>query len=299
MKINFVKTSYVLLASVVIGSFSACSPDETGGNGNGLADPNADATFTVTPENGSANRMVLKANGVNVTGHRWEIGDGSPEFSGADQEFIFLPDADTYTITHKAIGRGGLVTTSTKTITIATSDLAAGNLIKGGKLKNADDIAQWTVLNISASGASVTLTPGTDGGSGKATFVGSGYQQKGIYQKVTLEADKEYKLDMVVSSTAGINETWFEIYLLNAQPVDGNDYGGDKILRLNSWDCGSNVPFSGLLSDLNCDTATGTATKKGIVKVDTAGDYYLLIKSGGNQNSVISATNFSLRGSAN
>ncbi|OYU79552.1 MAG: hypothetical protein CFE23_13690, partial [Flavobacterium sp. BFFFF1] len=278
MKINLIKASYLLLASLTVGSFISCSPDEVSGNGNGLSDPNADAAFSVAPVEGSANRFVLTANGVNVASHRWELGDGSPEYLGSDQESIFLPDADTYTITHKAAGRGGLINTSTQTVTVATSDLAAGNLIKGGKLKSAADVAQWTILNISSSDASVTLTPGTNGALGNATFVATGYQQKGIYQKVTLQANKEYNVDMTVTSAAGATYTWFEVYLLTSQPVDGNDYGGDKILRLNSWDCWDNVPtpFNGLLSALNCENDSGTATLKGNLKVKTAGDSYLL-----------------------
>ncbi|AWI25571.1 hypothetical protein HYN49_06495 [Flavobacterium pallidum] len=283
---------------MAIGSFSGCSPDETG-SGNSLVETTPDASFTIT--NPSANHYSFQAADLQAISHKWNFDDGVPPSIGSDREDVFFPDADTYIITHTAGGIGGKTASISQQIVVTTPDPVSGNLLLGGKFKTQADIDKWTIVNISAADASVTLTPGTNGSFGSATFIGDNYQQKGIYQKVTLQGGKEYNVDMVVKSDAGISYTWFEIYILNEQPMDNHDYGGDKILRLSSWDCGNNVPspFNGTLSSLNCENDSGTATKKGIVKVETTGDYYFLIKSGGDTNSVISATNISLRGKAN
>ena len=291
MKKYFIKYSALCFAILALASLNACQP-ETFGDGNGLSDPNADATFTVTPVEGSANKFMIKANATNLTANRWDFGDGGPEFAGSDAEELFLPDADTYTITHKAIGRGGIVTVSTQQIVIPTSDPIAGNLVKGGKLRTADEFAQWTVLNISANDASLTFTPSTPTLQGHVTFTATNYQQKAIYQAIDVVANRKYKIDMRVFGAAAFN-TWFEVYASKTAPVQGQDYAADgKRIGLSTWDGCATSAFDNKLSVIKC---VGSGN---VVQFAESGTIYLLIKCGGENVGIpgISATNIEFRG---
>lgn len=282
MKINFLKTSYLLLASLVLGSFSACSPDEADGNGNGLGDPNVDAAFTVTAIDGQPNKFMLQATGANVIGNKWSTGGAAS--NGSDTKEIFLPDAGTYTVTHTAIGRGGLTNTATQTVTVATPDPIAGNLILGGKFQNADDYSKWTVLNISSSGAAWTFH------DGYASISANGYNQQGIYQAVSVVGGKPYKIDMRAFSTTGVGNTWFEVYASKTAPTQNNDYSADGIrMQLNTWaGCGGS-PFDGQLSSIGCGGSGGTVT------FADSGIAYIVIKCGGENATGISITDVEMR----
>ncbi|HLT72977.1 MAG TPA: hypothetical protein VKZ75_10010 [Cyclobacteriaceae bacterium] len=248
---------------------TGCFPEDVG-IGNGLSDASMDAAFTIVPDDESPNRFVLKATNTEYIMSKWELGDGSPAFIGNMEQHIFLPDAGTYTITHHAVGKGGTAVSASQDLTVETSDPNSGNLVLGGKLDTEEDIAQWTVLTISSSGASWSFEDGV------ATITASGYNQQGIYQAINVIKDKTYTIDMVCSSTSGLTDTWFEVFASPVAPVQGNDYseGGAK-RSINTWaGCGID-PFAGKISIIGCgdNTGTFTATADGVM--------YIVIKSGG------------------
>ena len=283
-KIFDIKFFYFILVLGTTGIMTSCQPDEIG-SGNGLADPEVNANFSVTPVEGEPNRFTLQATTENVISSMWNLGDGF--YKGQMTEDLFLPDAGTYTIYHTAIGRGGETNTVSQEVVVSQSDPVAGNLVQGGKFENDEDKNQWTVLNISASGTIWSFNDGS------ATITGGGYNQQGIYQAIEVQANKEYTIDMKVWGTGAVN-TWFEVYASVTAPVQGSDYSADgRRMGLSTWDGCANGPFEGKLSIVGC---VGSGNK---VTFEQSGTIYLLIKSGGESlgSTGISITNVEMRGS--
>lgn len=256
---------------VTVGVFTACQPDEfEDGDGNGLSDGGVSASFTVTPVAGRNNTYVLKANQEDLIGVQWDKGDGVgfPKGLGKAIDTVFYPDAGTYTIVLKALGRGGVAATSEQALTVETSDPAAGNLVVGGKM-NAGDDTNWNFVTYNAS-ATFTMIDGkliASGGSGGHV---------GVYQTIQVEGGKKYKVDMTVSGS-GATDTWFEVYVGTAAPVNGQDYkdGGTR-LGLNTWAGCGKTAFNGKLSALSCSGTGG-----GVVTFEQSGTVYLFIRTGG------------------
>lgn len=291
MNLN-IKSKWVakFLSLVIITVTISCQPDEFG-NGNGLTATDMDAGFTVTTVSGANNTYLLEANNSYITSS-WDIDNGAGFFAGGNSEEVFYPDAGTYTVQHKVTGIGGSAEAVSQTIDVETSDPLFGNIVRGGKFDTVDDIAEWTVLNISASGTEWTFA------DGKATVQGGGWNQKAIYQAIEVIEGQTYKIDMIASSTSGIINTWFEVFASPTQPVDGNDYSAGGILAsINFWaGCGAS-PFSGLLTEVGCgDTVYPGEPGKFIA--EASGTIYLVIKCGGeNLQDGISIDNVEMRAS--
>ncbi|MEO7988830.1 MAG: hypothetical protein ABI663_04765 [Chryseolinea sp.] len=274
-------------AMMIIILVTSCFPEEA--DNNGLTEESLDATFTITPIEGSSNRFILKANTTDYIMSKWELGDGSPAFMGNEVEEIFLPDKGDYTVIHTAVGKGGFQESESLPLNIPVPDPVSGNIVRGGKLDTQEDIDEWTILNISASGASWSFN------GGKATVTGGGWNQQGFYQEINVIEGKKYKIDMVGSSTTGVSNTWFEVYCSTTAPVQNNDYGGDILRNINTWDgCGTSA-FSGKISSIGCnkDKNAGTFT------ASATGIMYLVIKCGGeNLSGGISVDNIEVRGTS-
>lgn len=273
----------VAAAALTVG----CQPDEVT-SGNALYNEDIDASFTVTQIDGSANRLRFTAS-PETTHNIWNLGLGNPEAVGPVSFDMFYPDAGTYTVTHKAIGSGGVMNTTTQTIQVATPDPIAGNLILNGKF--VDGNANWSVANISASGAEWTFTSGA---SGAATIVASGWNQKALYQAVQVEGGKEYNIDMKVSGQ-GAQDTWFEVYVSTVRPVDGQEYNaaagsGPVRFALNTWAGCATAPFSGVISQVGCGDHTGNP-----ITFPASGTVYFVIKCGGANTGAISVDNIEFR----
>jgi hypothetical protein len=281
MKTIKLNTNKILLFILSFSFLTACQPDETGA-GNGLSDPNVDAAFNILPVDGAPNRFILKGSTTNVVANKWDIGNGL--FNGSDTEEIFLPDAGAYTITHTAVGRGGIRNTVSQEFIVATSDPVSGNLVVDGKFTNGQGV--WQVLNIGSPGTAWTFA------QGDATISGSGWNQQGIFQAIQVEANKQYQIDMKVTGGGAVN-TWFEVYLSPEAPVQGNDYSADgRRMGLSTWDGCGNTDFNGLLSDIMC---VGSGN---VVEFNQSGTVYLVIKGGGESlgPNGIKITNVELRG---
>jgi hypothetical protein len=153
MKLNLIKAYSLMFGVLALGLYAGCKPDSVG-EGNGLTAKNA-ASFTVTPVAGSPNRFVLKADETGVLGVKWDLGDGGGANAGPALDTVFIPDAGVYNITLTTIGIGGATKTTTKPLTVATSDPKSGNLVLGGKMGPGDD-AHWTHF-IVGSGAEMVI----------------------------------------------------------------------------------------------------------------------------------------------
>ena len=283
MRFNIVKSEYrsILFGVLCTVLLLGCQPEDSFGN-NGLTDTSMDASFSIIPVEGEPNRFVLQAQAEDYILSKWDIGEG--QYEGKAKEEIFLPDAGTYTITHIAVGGGGGTSSSSQELVVDLSDPNAGNLVVGGKFETAEDIAQWTILNISASGASWTFE------SGGATINATGSNQQGIFQALEVQGGKSYALDMNVRGD-GATDTWFEVFLSTQAPVQFSDYSADGTkIGLNTWNGCGNAPFSGKLSQLSC------AGSGNVVSFDTDATVYLVIKCGGGNVGGITVDNVELRG---
>lgn len=281
MNIKIKVSQYFLIAFGFLGlvSLIACQPEDSFEN-NGLTDYDVNAAFTITPIDGAVNRYLLVGETQNVIKNLWNTGDGA--FVGSNEQEIYLPDAGTYTISHTAIGRGGAANTISQELTVDQSDPDGGNLILGGKFETTEDHNQWTILNISASGAQWTFNQGS------ATISASGWNQQGIFQTVEVEANQDYSIDMKAWGE-GSTDTWFEVYVSTVAPVQGNDYSGDIRMGLNTWNGCGNSPFNGKLSLIGC------AGSGNIINFAQAGTVYYIIKCGGSNVGEISITDVEMR----
>ncbi len=281
-------TKYInkgLLLSSAILFLSSCSPDTVDGEGNGLSQDPVDGSFKV--EKTAENRYRLTTNANNYITTKWNVDDEGFTI-GKNIQDIFLPDKGTFVIRHQAIGKGGVVAgTGTQTITVPTDDPVAGNIIQGGRFDSPEDVAKWSIHKISASGAQWVIGNGT----GVATIVANGGSQQAIYQAVNVVAGQKYSIDLVASSNTALEDTWFEVYMLNSIPPDGQDVSGTVYRNINTWDGCGKSSFAGRVSSIGCN-----GDKNGGVYTATAtGTVYLVIKCGGKKINALSIDKVELR----
>jgi hypothetical protein len=260
---------YLMLAIITLSSLVGCQPEDVD---NGLSDANVDPSFTITPVQGEPNKFTFTTLTKDAVGSKWDLDDEAGMNFGPFIQTLFFPDAGSYTIQHEVIGRGGIVKSATQSLVVATSDPVSGNILKGGKLVNEADWAQWTITNPSATGSSIVF------GNKYALLTANGWAGQGMYQAINVVAGKKYKIDMVTSSTTGCSNTWFEVYCGYAAPVTGTDYSeGGKLRALSTWDGCATAPFSGKISAVGCKPENNL----GIFTATTTGTAYLVIRGGG------------------
>ncbi len=277
---KYIKRSFFIGIAAV--SFAACTPDTIDDQGNGIMQPAVDASFTVTKI--SENKYHLKRNYNNYLNSQWNI-DGAGFVAGKDEMDVFFPDTGTYTVQHNAVGIGGQVGgTASHSFTITTPDPIAGNILQGGKFETAEDIAKWTIHTISPTKAQWVFS------NKAATIVASEGNQQAIYTKINVEAGKQYNIDMIASSASGLENTWFEVYILNSLPSTGQDISGSVYRNINTWDgCGKSA-FAGKVSAVGCGSKNG-----GTFTATTTGPVYLVIKCGGDKVNGLTIDNVEVR----
>lgn len=270
MKKKFFKALYIapLLTIASIG----CQPDEFEGS-NGLIGPDLDPSFTIDPVevDGKINNYQFSLNESNdVLAVFWDLGEGTLIRGMEETDVTFFPDADTYTIKTKIVGRGGEAFESEQELVIPTSDPKYGNLLRGGRLNDGND-EFWSTKQYSG-GVLPTFS------DGKVVFNYGDWAQSGIYQSFEAEAGKKYRIDMTVSGQ-GATDTWFEVYIGRADPAtfvgDYND-GGIR-LALNTWAGCGKTKFADKLTKLSC---AGSA-EDGVFEAAASGTHYIVIRTGG------------------
>jgi PKD repeat protein len=286
--LHTLKISLYIAAAGLLGMMASCTPEKLD-EGITASGPAPEAAFTLTPVPGSANRYVAAASTKDVIAVKWDKGDGGGPLFGKMVDTLFFPDAGVYTVGLTAIGKGGLMSTSTRQVTIATSDPVAGNLIKGGKF-NPGDEANWTKINIGNPPIDFSIS------NGKMVATGGNWGHAAIYQAVQVQANKPYRFSMLVSGS-GATDTWFEVYFGTTQPVNGSDYNSGGIrLALNTWAGCGNAPFNGNLATIACEGSL--RGQNGVVTFNQTGTIYIMIKTGGSYlgSSGIAIDNVELRG---
>ncbi|MEO6733177.1 MAG: PKD domain-containing protein [Ferruginibacter sp.] len=257
-----------LIGLFAIGAISSCKKEDS------IAAPTTDFTFK------AANLAVSFTNeSTNGRYFSWDFGDKSTASTNMSPGHSYM-DEGTYTVALTVTGRDGSTKTVSKPITVT----APPNLVQGGKFDVGDE-NKWTLLNISP-GVAVSYT------GGKAVWKGGGWGHAGIYQAIQVEANKKYQVNITVSGS-GASDTWFEVYVGKAAPVQGQDYSdGGTRLALNTWNGCGKTAFSGPLTSLSCGGQGG-----GVVEFTTAGTVYLVIRGGGDNlgTTGISVDNVELR----
>jgi hypothetical protein len=284
MKLKFISACALLLGGMAIVLHEGCKPENVT-TGNGLTASGLTAAFTVTPVTGKTNTYALKADETNALGFKWDKGDGSSAI-GKALDTVVLPDAGKYTIVLTALGKGGASVTASQDITVATSDPLSGNLVQGGKFGVGDD-AKWIHFNVGSGNQMVINTA-----KGVMTSNQTGFQAGGVAQLIALTAGKKYMVDMTVMGS-GMTNSWFEVWVDTKAPVNGQDYNtGKKPISLLTYSGCGIAAFNGKLAALSCSGDGDPFT------VPTTGNYYLVIKNGGENTGVtgISFTNVTLRG---
>ena len=266
----------------------ACT-EENYGDVNQTIITKSDINPAFTVETITANKFkLIPTNDENVIFSKWDLGDGLGFTKYNTGDTLFLPDAGNYTIKRFVAGAGGVTSdTISQTIVVATSDPNSGNLVLGSKFATTDDIAEWTIGGTGSTDGVWTFA------NSKATLTASGYGGRGIYQPITVEAGKTYKINMYVSSTTGVSETWFEVYCGYANPatVSGDYSEGGALYVINTWAGTGNSAFAGKFS------VVGPTDKNGVFTATTSGTVYLVIRGGGNDMKAgISITNVEFRG---
>ncbi len=136
---------------------------------------------------------------------------------------------------------------------------------------NIIDDANWVNLKINNDdNVKFEINP-----NGTIVATGGSWGHSGVYQAVEVRANRQYKIDMNVKGS-GASDTWFEVYVSQTAPVQGNDYSADGTrIGLNTWGGCGGSSFDDLLSVIKC---AGTGN---VVSFPTAGTVYIVVKSGG------------------
>ena len=274
-----------LASSVVLLSLGSCQKDF---RNNGLETALTPA-FTIEPVTGRNNTYVVKNTTSGAMNTRFDFDKGSGYALSRSVDTVFYPDAGTYSVKMQVMGKGGIYyDAAAQTVTVATSDPAAGNLVQGGKM-SAEDASKWTIHPISA-GVSMQLK------DGKMWATGGGWGHAGFWQKLDIVSGKKYRFGMIVAGS-GATDTWAEVYFGNSAPVAGSDYSsGGNMIGMNTWAGCGGTAFTGNIAVIGC---SGTLVgKNGEVTFPNSGSIYLLIKAGGGSmgTSGISFDNIELRG---
>lgn len=276
---KYIKTSLLLSAGIFF--LTGCSP-ETVDEGYGIAQPAVDASFTVTKI--SENKYHLKRNYNNYLNSQWNV-DGGGFATGKNEIDVFFPDTGTYTVQHNAVGIGGQVGgTASHTFVVTTPDPVAGNILQGGKFETADDIAKWSIHAISPTKAQWVFS------NKAATIVASEGNQQAIYTQINVEAGKKYTIDLTASSTSALEDTWFEVYVLNSLPAAGQDISGPVYRNINTWDGCGKAAFGGKVSAVGCGSKNA-----GVYTATATGPVYLVIKCGGKTVNGLTIDNVEVR----
>lgn len=276
---KYITTSLLLSAGIFF--MTGCTP-ETVDEGYGITQPAVDAGFTVTKI--SENKYHLKRNYNNYLNSQWNV-DGGGFATGKDEIDVFFPDTGTYTVQHNAIGIGGQVGgTASHTFVVATPDPIAGNILQGGKFETADDIAKWSIHAISPTKAQWVFS------NKAATIVASESNQQAIYTQINVEAGKKYTIDLTASSASALEDTWFEVYVLNSLPAAGQDVSGTVYRNINTWDGCGKAAFGGKISAIGCGSKNA-----GVYTATATGSVYLVIKCGGKTVNGLTIDNVEVR----
>jgi len=254
---NITYTLWVLIIGLCLCSSSCTESEEM------IPAPSSDDlsfTYIVDDENPNLIHFNGRTNADAWFIH-WNFGDNTG-IEGLEASKVYFK-AGEYQVRFKIITEGGEASI-VETIVIE-QDFAGPDLIENGGF---DTDASWTILGISP-GVDIDIS------NGEASWSGGSWGNAAIYQKIDVEADKEYQINMDVRG-GGLTDCWFEVFIGTVQPQQGVDYSDGGIqIGLSTWEGCGVEEFSGTLVDVACVGTGGAFTWS------TPGEAFIVIKSGG------------------
>lgn len=221
-----------------------------------------DAAFNYSFDPENPNMVIFKATPSDDNWYtHWDFGDNSSA-EGYEASKVYLSSGD-YDVRFKVFTEGG--TAETVQTIVINQDFQGPNILQNGEFNGS---ASWIVLPIT-DGVDVSFQ------NDEATWSGGGGGQIAIYQPIQVLANNLYQISMDISG-GPLTDSWFEVYVGMAAPVEGEDYtdGGIR-LALNTWAGCGNEPFEGDFTDISCSGSGAT------FEFTEAGTAYILIRGGG------------------
>ncbi|PWV47699.1 hypothetical protein [Chitinophaga sp. S165] len=278
MSFQYIKhTRTIAMAALLAGAVSACTPESSDKE----LGPLPTASFTAEPLAGNPNKIVV----ANTTpgGFLFEWKDDNGNLSKREKDTLAYFAAGEYLLKFTVFTSGGY-DTAVKKISIA-QNARTQDILKGGNMEAGSE-QFWTVLNTGGTQTDIKFE------NGKLNFSNTGASNGAIYQEVNVTAGKFYVLSGLVSGD-GATDSWFEVVFGTTAPVQGSDYTGTKFNSLNTWTGCGKVPFKDQdIAFFGCD-GTGVG-KKGIMKFNTSGKVYLMIKAGSADTGTLGAGGISI-----
>jgi len=219
------KIRIALLFVVFLSLLSSCTKEEP----IVLVLPTADFEFEVSSDNNGT--VTFNNTTMQADTYAWDFGDGVGTSNEKSPTYIFA-ETGNYTVSLVATNSDGQnAINKDVSVTVAVE---AVELIEGGDMT---DESKWTYRQVWTNDDNAV-----DHGFGDEAFTwdnsdGTAYSQAYLWQKVKIEADKEYKFSASVSSASGTKDIWFEMYFGNADPASEDDYGSNGLrLYISSFD---------------------------------------------------------------
>ncbi|MDW3211851.1 MAG: PKD domain-containing protein [Reichenbachiella sp.] len=220
---NLLKNSVYLMAFLMCSLLISCGDDE--GENTPIVDEPI-AGFSM--EKNEDNNLIVTFTSTSVGGETfsWDFGDDSELVTTENATHTYTASG-TYTVTLTVSNEGGSDALE-QNITVSGF---GPNLVTAGDMS---DASAWTlaslwggddnVMNHAFNDTSMVFlsssTPPEIEGEDPTPNEYSNYM---LYQEVALEGGKTYKFSADVSSTSGTTATWFEVYMLKAEPVVEDD----------------------------------------------------------------------------
>ncbi len=255
---NVTYTLWVFIIGICLVSSSCTEPEEM----TAPAPTSDDLNFSYTIDSENPNLYHFSGStSVDTWFIHWNFGDNTGS-EGLEASKVFFK-AGTYEVRFKIFTEGGSASIS-ETI-IIDQDFAGPDLIENGGF---DSDEAWTILNISP-GVEVAIA------NGEASWSGGSWGNAAIFQKIDVEANKEYQINMDVRG-GGLSDCWFEVFIGTLQPQQNVDYSDGGIqIGMSTWEgCGTDE-FMGQLTDVACVGNGGAFTWA------VPGEAFVVIKSGG------------------
>lgn len=233
-----------------------------------------DASFTVVAD--TANIFHISANSLeNIIFHEWDLDNSLGYSPGSETIDIVYEYAGEYLVKHRVAGAGGVISVDSTIVIVEKSlveEPTAPNIVEGGSFESAEDIALWTLGGTGSLDGVWTFE------NNKATLTAADWAGRGIFQAVEVVAGMSYQIDMMVSSSSGCTDTWFEVYCGYTDPATvAEDYSeGGKLLEISTWAGTGTAAFAQKFT-----TVVPDSEPNGVFTATATGTAYLVIRGGG------------------
>lgn len=243
--------------------FSSCDEGEA-------PKPALKALFVVEAVEDEVNTWKLTNRSENDENRIWDKGDGSPLIEGHQSINVFYPNKGTYRVRLTITGPGGYQST-VQNIVVEEDAFPVEQLVSGGSMTSDES---WTITSM---GPTLTTTEFSEEGL-KFSNGNNSQTNVAVWQAIEVKAGQKYKFSAQVKGS-GAQNSWFEVFFGQSQPVSGSDYSDGVFVALNTWAGCGNSQFEGDIADLACTNAPGTG-QGGIIEFDQDGIIYLVLKVG-------------------